>query len=123
MQKIFFNLTNQFNSISHEAFFNVIAKSFPEKLPLTTLFYDHTGIVHHKWADVTQGCPLSPIFASLVVTNLLQPLDIELRIRATTWLLNGDHCNDGFGGTTHLLEYVDNISACVPLANLQFLCD
>jgi hypothetical protein len=35
---VFFDLTNQFNSISHEAFFNVIAKSFPEMLPLTPLF-------------------------------------------------------------------------------------
>jgi len=75
---IFFDLTNQFNSVSRQAFFNVIAKSFPEILPLTTLFYEHADTVHHKWADgtwqtllmeegVSQGCPLSPIFASLVV--------------------------------------------------------
>jgi hypothetical protein len=68
---IFFNLTNQFNSVSRQAFFNVIATSFPEILPLTTLFYKHAGTVHHKWADgtwrtllmeegVSQGCPLSP---------------------------------------------------------------
>jgi hypothetical protein len=79
---VFFDFTNQFNSISHEAFFNVIAKSFPEILPLTTLFYKHAGTVHHKWADgtcrtllmeegVSQGCPLSSIFTSLVTDNLL----------------------------------------------------
>ncbi len=79
---IFFDLTNQFNSISRQAFFNVIATSFPEILPLTTLFYEHAGTVHHKWADstwrtllmeegVSQGCPFSPIFASLIVACLL----------------------------------------------------
>ena len=31
--------------------------------------------------------------------------------------------NDGFGGITHLLGYVDDVSACVPLDDLQFLCD
>jgi hypothetical protein len=131
---VFFDLTNQFNSVSHEAFFNVIAKSFPEMLSLTTLFYKHTGTVHHKCANgtwrtllmeegVSQGCPLSPIFASFVVANLIQPLDIELPKRTTTQLLNGNPGNDGFGGITHLLGYVDDVSVCVPLADLQFLCN
>ena len=103
-------------------------------LPLTTLFYKHAGTVHHLWADgtwctllmeegVSQGCPLSPIFASLVIANLLQPLDIELRKRATTRLLNGDPGDNGFGGISHLLGYVVDVSACIPLADLQFLCD
>jgi len=94
---VFFDLTNQFNSVSSEAFFKVITDSFPEILPRTTLFYEQAGTVHYKWADgtwrtllmeegVSQGCPLSPIFASLVVTNLLQPLDIELRERAASRL-------------------------------------
>ncbi len=111
---VLFDLTNQFISVSHEAFFNVIAKSFPEMLPLTTLFYEHAGTIHHKRANGTwrtllmeegasQGCSLSPIFASLVITNPLQPLDIELRKRATTCLLKGNPGDDCFGGITHLL--------------------
>jgi len=35
---VFFDLTNQFNSISRKAFFKVIADSFPEIPPLITLF-------------------------------------------------------------------------------------
>jgi hypothetical protein len=131
---VFFDLTNQFNSVSCEAFFKVIEDSFPEILPLTTLFYEQEGAVHHKWADgtwrtllmeedVSQGCPLSPIFASLVVSTLLQPLGIELREQAATRLRNGDPGDDGLGGITHLLGYVDDVSACVPLKELQFLCD
>jgi hypothetical protein len=103
-------------------------------LLITTLFYEHAGTVQYKWADgtwrtllmeegVSQGCPLSPIFASLVVANLLQPLDIELRKRATARLLKGDPGDDGFGCITHLLGYVDGVSVCIPLADLQFLCD
>jgi hypothetical protein len=131
---VFFDLKNQFNSISRKAFFNVISKSFPEMLPLTTLFYKHAKTVHHKWANgtwctllmdkgISQGCPLSPIFASLVITNLLQPLDIELRKKVTTRLLNGDPGNDEFGGITHLLGCKDDVSACISLADLQFFCD
>jgi hypothetical protein len=91
---IFFNLTNQFNSVSHKKFFNVISTSFPELLPLTRLFYENAGTVHHKWDDgswctllmkegVSQGCPLSPLFASFVVAHLLKPIDKLLRQRAS----------------------------------------
>jgi hypothetical protein len=89
---VFFDLTNQFNSVSREEFFNVIENSFPELLPLTTRFYQHAGTVHHKWDDgtwctllmkegVSQGCPLSPLFASFVVARLLHPIDSLLRER------------------------------------------
>ena len=102
----------------------MIAKSFPEILPLTTLFYEHAGTVHHKWADgtwrtllmeegVSQGCPLSPIFASLVVACLLKPFDKLLHVSAAHRLKNRNPGNDGAGGITHLLGFVDNVSACV----------
>jgi hypothetical protein len=45
---IFFNLTNQLNSAFRKEFFNVISTSFPELLPLTTLFYENAGTAHHK---------------------------------------------------------------------------
>ena len=131
---VFFDLTNQFNSVSREAFFKVITDSLPDILPLTTLFYEQAGTVHHKWVDgtwrtllmeegVSQGCPLSPMFASLVVANLLQPLDIKLYERAATCLQNGDPGDDGFGGITHLLGNVNDVSACDSFTDLQFLCD
>ena len=72
---------------------------------------------------VCQGCPLSPIFALLVVAKLLQSLDIELCERAATRLHNGNSGGDGFGGITHLLGYVYDVSACVPLEDLQFACN
>jgi hypothetical protein len=68
---IFFNLTNQFNSVSREEFFNVIETSFPKLFPLTKLFYNKANTVHHKWDDrtwrtllmkegVSQGCHSHP---------------------------------------------------------------
>ncbi len=86
---VFFNLTNQFNSVSRSEFFNVIAEHFPKLLPLTTLFYSNANTVHHKWSGgtwrqllmeegVTQGCPLSPLFASFMVACLLEPIDALL---------------------------------------------
>ena len=80
---VLFNLSNQFNSVSREEFFNVIKTSFPELLPLTKLFYHEANTVHHKWDDrtwrtllmkegVSQGCPLSPLFALFVVARLLE---------------------------------------------------
>jgi hypothetical protein len=82
---IFFDLTNQFNSVAREEFKNVIVTSFPELLPLVTLFYDQPNTVHYKWNDgswcrllmeegASQGCPLSPLFASFVVARLLEPI-------------------------------------------------
>jgi hypothetical protein len=131
---IFFDLTNQFNSLSHKEFFNLISTSFPELLPLTTLFYENAGTVHHKWDDgswrtllmkegVSQGCPLSPLFASFVVTRLLEPINKLLRQRASDRLASGNPGDDGLGGISHLLGYVDGISSCIYLHGLPFLCN
>jgi hypothetical protein len=90
--------------------------------------------VHHKWDDgtwctllmkegVSQGCPLSPLFASFVVARLLEPIDSLLRKQAAARLASGDPGDDGFGGISHLLGYVDNISSCVYLSDLTFLCN
>ena len=100
-----------FNNTSGTKFFNVIQASFPELLPLTTLvlYYDSPGIVHHRWSDntwhtlkmekgSTQGCPLSPIFASLVVASLLKPIDTRLRERAAARLAAGNPLDDNCGG-------------------------
>ena len=131
---IFFDLTNHFNSVSCKEFKNVIATSFPELLPLVTLFYDQTNTIHYKWNDgswrrllmeegTSQGCPLSPLFASFVVAHLHEPIDGLLHERAATCLANGDTGDDGQGGISHLLSFVDDISSCVYLPDLHFLFD
>jgi hypothetical protein len=107
-------------------------KSFPELLPLTTLFYENANIVHYKWNDGTwqqlkmkegtsQGCPLSPLFASFVVARLLAPINTLLQAQAATQLASGNTGNDRFGGISHLLSYVDDISSCVYLPDFEYL--
>ena len=66
--------------------FNISATSFLKLLPPPNFFYENTTTFHHKWdyrsrrthltkEGVSQGCPLSPLFASLVVAHLLEPID------------------------------------------------
>ena len=71
---------------------------------------------------VNQGCPLSPIFATLVLHRVLQPLDEQLRERATERLRNRDKGDDGFGSIAHLLAYMDDISSTVHHHDVQFFC-
>ncbi len=131
---VFFDLTNQFNSVSCSQFFNSTAEHFPKLLPLTTLFYSNANTVHQKWSGrtwhqllmeegVTQGCPLSQLFASFVVACLLEPIDTLLRAQAVEQVASGDPGNDKYGNITHLLSYVDNISTCIYLPDLKFFCN
>ena len=69
---------------------------------------------------VNQGCPLSSIFAALVLNTILKPLDKALQDRAKTRLLLGDSGDDGQGSITHLLAYVDDNNALVPHQDIKF---
>ncbi len=64
----------------------------------------------------------NPSFASFVVARLLAPIDQLLRDRAAARLASGDPGDDTHGGILHLLSYVDDISICVYLPDLEFLC-
>jgi hypothetical protein len=129
----FLDLTNMFNLISRTEFFNVIATSFPELLPLVNLLYSSPGEVYYKYDDnkwrsllmeegSTQGCPLSPILAALVIARLLLPLDTALKKRAASRLAQGNPHDDGYGGITNLMAFIDNISTVTPLEDLLYLC-
>jgi hypothetical protein len=57
-----------------------------------------------------------------VVVRLLQPIHNALRQRAAERLANGITHDDGRGGITNLLGFIDDISTVVPLEDLLFLC-
>ena len=65
---------------------------------------------------------MSPILAAIVVVRLLKPIDESLRQRALQQLEAGILHNDNYGGRTHLLGFIDDISNLVPLKDLLFLC-
>ena len=72
----------------------------------------------------SQGCPLSPLFASsLLHACLLKPIDGHLCQRAANRLVAGDTGDDDQGAISHLLSFVDDISSCVYLPDLHFLCE
>ena len=130
---VFIDLTNMFNSVSRHELFDIIANDFPELYNFTSLLYDVDGKVHYKWNQtdwkqlymedgVNQGCPLSPIFATLVLHRILQPLDTALKERASARLQTGDLGDDGFGSITHLLAYMDDISSTVAHEDIEFFC-
>ena len=73
-----------------------------------------------KWPSPTG---VSVTHTSLVVACLLKPLDKLLPARAAHRLKNGNPSNDGAGGITHLLGFVDDVLACAFLEDLEFLCD
>ncbi len=97
---VFVNLANMFNSFSHHLFFQVIAESFPEILPVATLFYKQAGTVHHTWADrtwitllmeegVSQGCPLThiciPCYCRITWTSGPPPQTVSYRTAPLRW--------------------------------------
>ena len=74
--------------------------------------YSMSCNVFHKWVDgawkilhtdegSSQGCPLSPIIAAIVVVQLLKPIDQSLRQRALQRLETGILHDDNYGGRTH----------------------
>ena len=128
---VFVDLTNMFNNISRKELLDIVQECFPELVPMARLLYGLPGSVRFRWNDgswksinmlegVNQGCPLSAIFAALVLDRVLRPLDTMLRQRAADRLASGDSGDDGFGSISHLFGYVDDNSSCVPLVDLAF---
>ena len=71
---------------------------------------------------VNQGCPLSPIFATLVLHRVLKPLAQQLELRASERLRNGHKGDDGYGSLAHLFAYMDDISSTVAHEDVEFFC-
>jgi len=85
------DLTNMFNSVSRESARATLAKHdvFQSLLPLFDLLYDDANTCWHLNPDsdwsrffqhegFAQGCPLSPVFAALVLNIILPQLNHEL---------------------------------------------
>jgi hypothetical protein len=71
---------------------------------------------------VNQGCPLSPIFATLDLHRILKSLEEKIQQQAAACLANGIPGNDGFGSLAHLFAYLDDISSTIALEHVQFFC-
>mmetsp|Transcript_18973 Transcript_18973/g.34190 ORF Transcript_18973/g.34190 Transcript_18973/m.34190 type:complete len:1170 (+) Transcript_18973:5063-8572(+) len=131
---VFLDLKNMFNNISREELMNVIAEDYPELLAVANLLYHDPGVIHYRWEDgswrntrmeegVNQGCPLSSLFATLVLLRVLRPLNRLMQDRASERLLRNDPGDDGHGSITHMFGYLDDVTTLVPLHDLLFFCE
>ncbi|KAL7553912.1 hypothetical protein ACHAWF_017523, partial [Thalassiosira exigua] len=109
---VFFDIVNMFSEMSREELLDRIGKCYPEMLPLALLLYGDPGQVHFRWEDGTwrhlsvleglaQGCPLSGLFAALVLNEIVKPVDEMLKARAAARLADNDGGDDDHGGVTH----------------------
>ena len=69
-----------------------------------------------------QCCPLSTTLAALVLGEVLRPLDAALKTRAQKQLADSavDISDDGAGGETHPMGYIDNVGAATPHVDVLF---
>ena len=125
------DMKNMFNEISREEIFAVVEEYFPELTHITSLFYAEDGEVWLRMQDgdwstiameegTNQGCPLSSTIAALVLHVVIQPIAIKLRDRAAQRLRNGDPGDDGLGGISDPMGYVDDMNVVTYLPDVLF---
>jgi hypothetical protein len=125
------NLKNMFNEISREKIFEIIAEHFPELLPLTSMLYNETGEVWLRMADgswttidmvegTNQGCPLSSTLAAIVLHSVIAPIADLLQQRAAARLAQGNPGDDGHGGVSVPMGYVDDKNVCLYIEDVHF---
>jgi hypothetical protein len=125
------DLRNMFNEISRDDILDIIAIAFPEFLPLATMLYNECGDVWLKldtneWTAISmeeganQGCPPSSTFAALVLHTVIAPIATSLHQRAAARLASGDPGDDGLGGVSDPMAYVDDKNICIYLPDVSF---
>ena len=124
------DIVNMFNSISREKLLQIMARDFPELFPLAHMLYSEVGYTLLRRGDGTwetlameegfsQGCPLSPIFAAIVLNNILRKVHRDLSNRAASRVRDGRSLDDGCGGMPIIMSYVDDTNALVPLEDAE----
>ena len=61
----------------------------------------------------SQGCPLSPLFACLVLATLTATINKNLSTRALERIKQHLLCDDNMGGTSHTASVMDDTSVCL----------
>ena len=125
------DIRNMFNAVSRQRLREIIRKHFPLLTTFIEFIYGHDFDMYLRDADgiwrtipvqegFTQGCPLSPILAAIVLKDVLSHLDSDLRARARARLQQGNPGDDGHGGITDIFAFVDDTNAAVPLEDVLF---
>eukprot|EP00956_Cyclotella_meneghiniana_P041000 scaffold211404_cov36-Cyclotella_meneghiniana.AAC.3 len=116
------DIVNMFNAVSREELREIIARDFPTLEGFADMLYEENGETYVRmgdgsWAVIdveegfSQGCPLSPVFAALVLNSILTKLQPQLEARAKARAAAGDKGDDGHGGVGLVMAYVDDVNA------------
>ena len=71
----------------------------------------------------SQGCPMLPVFAALVLGELLQEVDTHFRLKAASRLSKGAPMDDHLGGVPIILAYVDDVNYLLPHEDVEEFCE
>ena len=125
------DIKNMFNAVSRHKLREIMAYEFPHLLPFTDKLYEHHHTAKFKddsdtWQHFkveegfTQGCPLSPLFAGIVLTHILQQINKELMERAEHRCKSGNPLDDGMGGSPLIMAYVDDTNCLLPIEDVHY---
>ena len=128
------DITNMFNSVSREKCREIIATEFPELQAFADMLYQEEGrtLVRKddgSWEVIpvregfSQGCPVSPLFAALVLNHILSKVNSDLIKVATRRKNTRNNLDDNKGGIPLILAYVDDVNALIPNCDVQLFLD
>ncbi|KAL7532243.1 hypothetical protein ACHAWF_004062 [Thalassiosira exigua] len=98
------DIRNMFNAISRRKLLSIIPKKFPQLSAFIHLLYDQDFHMH------------IPLVLKVVLVRLI----VLLRRRARQCLSHHNTADDGHGGITSILAYVDDNNALVPIEGVLF---
>jgi len=119
------DISNMFNAISRQKLREIIHSKFPELIAFADLLYEKDGftgvkLIDGRWKYIpvkegfSQGCPMSPIFAAIVLNEILSMIDVELREKAASRLQDSNKLDDDQGGLPLIMAFVDDTNALLP---------
>lgn len=130
------DLKNMFNRMSRRRCHAILCRSFPHLLSVFDALYKKPNKIWYIRADGTkdyllqikgfvQGCPLSLLFAALVLSDLLSELSARFKERAAACQEAGQYttCNDKQGGLCDPLAFVDDAYIFPVLEDTEWAMD
>jgi hypothetical protein len=128
------DIVNMFNAISRERLREIIAADFPSLEGFADMLYDEDGETYVKmedgsWAVIpvtegfAQGCPVSPLFAAIVLNSIIQKIQPMLETKAKERLRNNDTGDDSQGTIGLIMAYVDDVNILLHHDDVEFFLD
>jgi hypothetical protein len=123
-----------FNAVSRERLREIISAKFPTLEAFADVIYEDSGqtfvrLENGEWEIIsvtegfTQGCPVSPVFAAIVLNDILSTIQKELNLRAEQRRVKGEPGDDNLGTLDIILAYVDDCNVLLHHEDVLFFLD